>query len=302
MGEDWDNSKWIGPWLEEATDIINGNKENFEITMHGLGHEWWTNGVFTRAEWADRNGVMRPKDDLEQHIDAFAEIMRQNNLGELPTSFVPTAFNHGFGITPGNEESIAAILNKRGFIYINTPFYNMLNKENVQYDIFGIDSSIMTVDRGSDILDWDVIGVKPEGGINGTTCGMHWPNLLHENPERNSEIVEAWIKLLAPYNEKKETMLAKNSLEFQQQLAHYKCTELDNNTEEINLDFSKTDELGTAVKNSEIIVKVSCNKELVFSSDHVKIESISTIKGPGSILYTLRIDRSNLQKAKIKFI
>jgi hypothetical protein len=302
MGEDWDNSKWIGPWLEEATDIINGNKEYFEITMHGLGHEWWTNGVFTRAEWADKNGVMRPKDDLEKHIDAFAEIMRQNNLGELPTSFVPTAFNHGFGITPGNEESIAGILNKRGFIYINTTFYNMLNKENVQHDIFGVDSSIMTVDRGSDILDWDVIGVKPEGEINGTTCGMHWPNLLHENPERNLEIVEAWIKLLAPYNEKQETILAKNSLEFQQQLAHYKCTEIDSNTEEINLDFSKTDELGTTVKNSEIIVKVSSIKELVFSSDQVKVESISKIKGSESILYTLWIDRSNLQKAKIKFI
>jgi hypothetical protein len=301
MGTNWDNSKWIGPWLEEASDIINSNKDNFEITMHGLGHEWWINGEFTRAEWADKDGVMRPKDDLEQHIDAFVEIMRQNNLGDLPTSFVPTAFNHGFGVTPGNKVSMAAILNKTGFAHINTPFSNMLNKENVQYDIFGVDSGVMTIDRGSDILGWDVIGQKPEGEINGTTCGMHWPNLLHEDPSRNSEIVDAWIKLLAPYHENQETILAKNSLEFQQQLAHFKCTDVKSASKEILLDFSKTDEIGTTVKNSKIIIKVSSNKELVFSGDQLNLETISTKKESESILYTLRIDRSNLPHAKIKY-
>lgn len=301
MGKNWDNSKWVGPWLEEAADIINSNKEYFEITLHGLGHEWWTDGVFTRAEWADKNGVMRPKDDLEKHLDAFAEIMNQNKLGDLPTTFVPTAFNHGFGVTTGNEVSMAAILNERGFVNINTPFSNMRNKADVQYDIFGVDSGVMTIDRGSDILDWDVIGVKPEGEINGTTCGMHWPNLLHENPDRNAEIVAAWIKLLAPYNEKQETILAKNSLVFQQQLAHYKCTDINSNSEAINLDFSKTDELSTTIKQKEITVKVNSPKELVFSSDQVTIESASSIMRSESILYTLRINRSNMKQATIKF-
>lgn len=178
----------------------------------------------------------------------------------------------------------------------------MLNKENVEHDIFGIDSGIMTVDRGPDLLDWDVIGIKPEGVINGTTCGMHWPNLLHETPSRNSEIVEGWIKLLAPYNEKQETLLAKNSLAFQQQLAHYKCTNINSNNDEINLDFSKADGLDTTIKNSEITVKVSSSKELVFSSDQVSIESISSTKGTESILYTILINRSNIKQASIKYI
>ena len=90
----------------------------------------------------------------------------------------------------------------------------MFNREGAQYELFGVDSGVMTVDRGSDLLDWDVIGTKPEGVIKGSTCGLHWPNLLHENPERNSEIVEAWAALLAPYDDKQNTMLAKNSLIF----------------------------------------------------------------------------------------
>ena len=29
MGEKWDNSKWVGPWMEEAAEIIRNNRELF---------------------------------------------------------------------------------------------------------------------------------------------------------------------------------------------------------------------------------------------------------------------------------
>lgn len=301
MGRQWDNSKWIGPWLEEATAIINDNKEHFEITMHGLGHEWWTNGIFTRAEWADKNRVMRPKDELEKHIEAFAEILKQNHLGALPTSFVPTAFNHGFGVTPGNDISIAELLRRNGFTYINTPFSNMLNKEKVQHEIFGVDSGVITIDRGSDLLDWDVIGVKPEGEITGTTCGMHWPNLLHENPNRNLEIVDEWVQLLSPYHDRADTMLSKNSMAFQQQIAHYQSTNVNMKGQNIELDFSEISHLETILKNNELTLKVASDKELKFSSDNLIINSVSQKKIQNSILYILELDRMNTKKASINF-
>jgi len=302
MGKNWDNSKWVGPWLEEAADIINQNKENFEITMHGLGHEWWTDGKFTRAEWANNDGIMRPKDDIERHLDAFAEIMRQNKLGELPKSFVPTAFRHGFGLTPGNDVSIAELLRNRGFTYINTPFGIMRNKEKVQYGIFGVDSGIMTVDReNNDLLPWYEISKKPEGVIEGSTCGMHWPNLLHENPERNSEIVKNWVKLLAPYNDKQETMLAKNSLLFQQQLMHHVSTKLELNNSELRLDFSDTNILGALISNNEFTVKFSSNKELNFSSDNIEIVSVFSIRNNKSILYSLNLRKTDRNRALISY-
>jgi hypothetical protein len=301
MGEKWDNSRWIGPWLEEASDIINSNKEHFEITMHGLGHEWWTNGEFKRAEWADRNGVMRPKDDVQLHIETFAEIMKENNLGELPTSFVPTAFNHGFGITPGNDVSMAEILRSNGFTYINTPFYNMLNKENVQHKILGVDNGVLTVDRGSDIFDWNVIGTKPEGKIEGTTCGMHWPNLLHDDPDRNQEIVEAWVKILAPYQNITDTMLAKNSIDFQKQIAHYNSTKISISDGRIDLDFSDINQLGTVLANDELTLKVSSDRALTFESDQVQIYSVSNKSIDNAVLYQLHINRSNRKKASVRF-
>ncbi|MCD6597561.1 MAG: twin-arginine translocation signal domain-containing protein [Bacteroidales bacterium] len=291
MGKNWDNSKWLGPWLEEAADIINSNKDNFEITMHGLGHEWWTDGKFTRAEWANNDGVMRPKDDIERHLNAFAAIMRQNSLGELPKSFVPTAFRHGFGLTPGNDVSIAELLAKRGFTYINTPYVIMLNKEHVKHGIFGFDSGLMTVDRGADLLNWDTIGAKPEGAITGSTCGMHWPNLLHEDPERNSEIVEGWVKFLAPYNDKQETLLAKHSDEFKHQLAHHVCTKTIFQGNLIELDFSETDKLPGSMGKNELTLKINSIDELQFSSKNIKIISSTLKRNDNSIVHTVCLDR-----------
>ncbi len=301
MGDNWDNSQWVGPWLEETADIINNNKENFEITVHGLGHEWWTDGKFTRAEWADDDGVMRPKEILVQHLDAYAEIMHQNNLGELPISFVPNAFRHSFGVTKGNDISLAQLLADRGFTYINTPFSSMFNSAAAQYGLFGVDSGIMTIDRGADLLDWNVIGGKPDGAINGPTCGMHWPNLLHENPEKNPEVVARWVKLLAPYNQKQETMLSKNSVEFQQQLAHNKLTKVKVADNLINLNFSDTKNVGTIAPNEELTIKVSCECELVFTSDNIKIISASSQKINDSILHKLNLKMTGNKGAQITF-
>ncbi len=44
MGDKWNNSRNIGPWLDEAAEIIRGNREHFELTVHGIGHEYWENG------------------------------------------------------------------------------------------------------------------------------------------------------------------------------------------------------------------------------------------------------------------
>ena len=301
MGEKWDNSKWVGPWLEETADLITTNPAHYEITVHGLGHEWWTNGKFTRAEWADDKGIMRPKEILEQHLDAYAAIMFQNKLGELPKSFVPNAFKHSFGITEGNDISLAGLLKKRGFTYINTPFESMFNKEAAQYNFFGVDSGIMTVDRGSDIFDWNVIGVKPEGIINGPTCGLHWPNLLHEDPERNPETVQAWIELLAPDDKKQETLLAKNSLFFQKQLAHHIASKIEVKDGEVNMDFSDTLKLGTVLPNNELTVKISSDKEIDFSSDTIQIVSVTSSKDAKAFLYSLNLEISNSSNASISY-
>jgi hypothetical protein len=302
MREKWDNSKWVGPWLDEAADIIRNNTSHYELTMHGIGHEYWADKNFTRAEWADKTGTMRPLDQVELHLDYFGKLLDQNKLGSFPSAFVPTAFLHGFGVTGDHKMSMAAVAKKRGISYINTPFYNMYNAKAVQYGPFGIDAGVITVDRGEDIFDWDIIGGKPQGIINGPTCGMHWPNLLHEDPQRNSEIVAGWVEFLKPYNDKPETLLARDSSAFRNQLIHHVCSKTQINGAFISIDFTETDKLSGQLSDNQITIKVASKNKLTFNPDAVKISESRLTSDKNVNIYTLLLDRMpDRKKATIKF-
>lgn len=302
MREKWDNSKWVGPSLDEAAEIIRNNRNHYELTMHGIGHEYWEDENFTRAEWADRSGQMRPLDQVELHLDYFAKLLEQNQLGAFPASFVPTAFLHGFGLTGDHKISMAAVVKKRGIRYINTPFYNMYNAEAVQFELFGVDDGVMTIDRGNDLFDWDVFGGRPSGVLTGPTCGMHWPNLLHEDPARNSEIVEAWVDFLQPYNHKLESMLAPDSDFFQNQLVHHVCTKTSSSDNNIALKFSEDKLLPERFAKSRFMLKLESGSQLMFESQNINILSDSFEKVQDKYMYVLILESMpERMSAQIKY-
>ena len=41
QGRLWDNSRWVGPWLDEAAQVIREGRRHLELTLHGVGHEYW---------------------------------------------------------------------------------------------------------------------------------------------------------------------------------------------------------------------------------------------------------------------
>lgn len=296
MREKWDNRKWVGPWLDEAADIIRGNPRHFELTLHGLGHEYWEEQHFTRAEWADRSGRMRPRDQVELHLDYYDRLLQQNQLGPFPSSFVPTAFLHGFGRIAGAETSMAELLVQRGVGYINTPFSMMANAQAVQFGLFGIDAGVMTIDRGEDLFDWDIIGSNPAARITGPTCGMHWPNLLHEDPARNSEVVAGWVKLLSACNHGIDTFLAPDSTFFQRQLAHHQCTLLAIKEPFIELDFGEIQAVPVQTAGQQFILKISNPSRLQFNPENIRLVSMSFTAEMDHFLYSINLERIPEQK------
>jgi hypothetical protein len=245
---------------------------------------------------------MRPLDQVELHLDYFEKLLNQNQLGPFPTSFVPTAFLHGFGLTGDHKISMAGVIQKRGINYINTPFYNLYNAGAVQYGLFGIDSGVITIDRGEDLLDWDDLGVRPSGELTGPTCGLHWPNLLHADPRRNTEIVDAWVKLLRPYNDKPETLLAKNSSSFRNQLVHHGCTEVQIREDKIDINFRETNKLNDQLSNNQLTIKLQSERKLTFISDDLKISESITSHDKDTYCYTLVIERKkDLENAMVKW-
>lgn len=300
MGEQWDNSVRVGPWFEEAADIMRNNPQFFEITVHGIGHEYWENGVFTRAEWTDSNGQMRPEDQVEKHLEYFGKLMNQHNLGSFPTSFVPAAFRHSFGPSEGRDISLASILQKFGINYINTPFSSIYNKQRIQFPMFGFDGDVMTIDRGKDEFPWYTFPGKPSKEIIGPTYGMHWPNILHPNPDKNPEVVKEWVNFFRPYNDMSDKMLAPDSNYFQHQLAHFTTTKINIERNLVILDFTETDKLPANMGRGKLTLKILTSKPLKFKFNDIKIIDRS-MKKDNNYLYVLQLEREKgKNKALIK--
>jgi len=245
MGPAWDNSRWVGPWLDEAAEIIRRGHDHFEIVLHGVGHEYWggPGPEFTRAEWHDTQGRMRPRHEVVRRLECFAKILEQNRLGPFPESFVPAAFRHAFG---AGENGIAPLLKSAGVKYISTPFSSMRTHRPPEHPGFGVDEGLMTVDRGAYGIPWNDIDSLPRRPVPGPILGLHWPNILHPDPERNLETVERWCIFLKQYDVRPDRMLSRDTASCFTQLAYHLLTEAHCRGGETVLDFRR-------VRSAEIV-------------------------------------------------
>jgi len=239
MGKDWDNSRWQGPWLDEAASLLNAKKDFIEITLHAIGHEYWEHpGPFTRAEWGGPDGTMRPREEVIAHIEAFKEIMEQNRLGEFPASFVPSAFKYCFG---AEADGLAPILKSYGIKFISNPFDATAWKNKPEDPDFGIDGGIPFVNRGKGLIPWLSIDPSLDGLYwDGPVCGLHWPNILNNVPEENSITVERWAAHLDKnYVKSPDRVMARNTADCWTQLLFSKKTKQSIGESGISFDFSE---------------------------------------------------------------
>lgn len=299
MGKSWDNSRWVGEWQEEAADLLRRNRDHFELTLHGVGHEFWAeeNGDwrFTRAEWCDTSGNMRPRHEVQARFDYFQRLLDQHSLGVFPTSFVPCAFSYRFA-TDGS--GLARMLRRVGIRFVSTPVSDMHNAGRFQHRYFGYDDGVMTVDRGMDLLRWFAIGATPSGAIEGPICGMHWPNILHEDPERNEEIVQAWVEFLRPYDQRIDRMLAPNTDAFASQLAHHECTTMQVADNKIEFDFQESIKLPDSIAHSVFVLKLESSVPLQFTASGVEIMTVEETKG----IYKLALRKpATIQSGSIEY-
>jgi hypothetical protein len=270
-----------------------------ELTLHGVGHECWAPSPagaweFTRAEWHDRAGTMRPREEVLARIEYFQKLLDQHNLGEFPTSFVPCAFLHRFtGGAPEEENGLASLLKSAGVTFISTPFATMHGSERIGYRLFDFDAGLITVDRGRDLSPrWFTIGTPPDGELRGPICGMHWPNILHEDPERNEEVVAAWVQYLKEYDRRADRMLAPDTTSFATQLAHHVCTTFTTEPDGVMFDFSGFRELPQAHLQDRFTCKIASSVPLRFFSDALELVAIKEESTPSGTLYTLTLGNS----------
>ncbi len=298
MGARWDNSARVGPELDQAAEILRQGRKHLEITLHGVGHEYWESPdrPFSRAEWHDRTGRMRAPSQVRKHLECFAAILEQNGLGPFPESFVPAAFLHSFA---DGDRGLAVLLEGAGIRYISTPFAAMHRRNPPQYPHFGVDHGIMTVDRGNSRIPWDRIDSAPLGPIAGPILGLHWPNLLHPDPHRNLETIERWRRFIAPYGERIDRILAPDTPACFTQLAFRTLTVHRFRDHGVELDFRNLEHAGIRGLRSTFIVKLRTPQPLDFRGKNLEILSAQWSKDRRNATLELRrpqgVERAFLQ-------
>jgi hypothetical protein len=239
MGAAWDNSRWNGPWLDEAAAIIRRDSAHFELALHGLCHEYWDwsgpdRGAMSRAEWFTLESAMRPVAEIRNHLAAWFELWDRHDLGPRPRLFVPCAFLYHTGL---GDAGMAPLLRQAGIAALSTPFKRLGHTGPRPDGPFFFDQGLLMLDRTQNDIPWRQVGPPPEDyAVRGPTLGLHWPQLLHADPARNGEAVDAWVRLLKRAAEQPDRMLAPDSARYIDQLLHHAFTRLAGSSDCLTLD------------------------------------------------------------------
>ncbi len=288
LGASWKDSVPIDK-LDYAVSILNENHKHLEICLHAVGHEFWENNIMTRAEWADSNGTMRNQDQVKAHLDVFQGIMKQNQLGDFPVSFIPAAFLHTFGAKNG----IAAILKDYGIKFISMPFESMKKTNKIQNKYFGIDNGIPTVDRGDNGIPWFETNPNiADKTFEGPICGIHWANILHSNPKKNMNTVALWSEKINFHGQLFDRIIAKDTFDCWTQLVYHCLTDIHFNNNTIYFDFSKIEKMDLPFLNDSFHVKLETTKKINIPKS--MIENISGNR------YIIKIEVENFTSIKME--
>ena len=207
-GATWSNRHRLGPWLEESAAIFREQADHLELAMHGVGHEHWQDGRPTRAEWYSLTAGKWPWEDLLGHLRVFRAILDQHGLGpaagsRLPVDFVPCAFH--CLLDDADPQSTGALMAGAGVRYGSTPFSSLDRRSALLAADGAVDHGVLLIDRGNSGVPWyavdgvpsEVHGTPAAGpAAAGSICGIHWPNLLAEDPANNDRAVGHWVDYL----------------------------------------------------------------------------------------------------------
>jgi len=189
-------------WMESCAQVFIDHPEAIEFAMHGVGHDYFIDGVPHIGEWCDRvSGEPWPIADLQRHMDCFMEIVAQTGIPgrvpyRVPESFVPCYFQCLF--EEGNPLSTGHLVAANGMRYVSTPYGSGLHTPSDPMpprDGF-FDSGLLVLERDHTDVRWNDEATVPPRLPCTSICGMHWGNFLSTDPAGNAAVAERWIAYL----------------------------------------------------------------------------------------------------------
>ncbi len=166
---------------------------------------------------------------------------------------------------------MAPLLREAGVTFNSTPFSYMGKRTEPQHPLMGIDAGVVHVDRGDHGVRWDAIAATPPEHIRGPILGLHWPNILHQDPGQNGEVVDRWVAALEWFDRRLDGMLARDTAALQNQLAFHLGTSATVRNDEIACDFTALAPLAEAVTEYVFTLKFAPESEVLLESPDMRI-------------------------------
>jgi len=198
------------------------------------------------------------------------------------------------------------LLEERGVKYISTPYDRSKDDPGSSLKWFGFDGNLITVDRGRDFFPWDCPSPDPLAAgreVVRPVVGMHWPAILHADPERNSEVVDRWVDFLRPYGSRVDTMLSPCTAGFCAQLVYCETAALALEEDRIWISFAETNRLPGVYLMDRFTLKFETAGPVDIESDELEIVSLNSQLAGASRVYEAVLRRSRgLESAEIRVV
>lgn len=209
FGKNWNNAAYFNK--EEAARCVEAinNAPYIDIAVHGLLHGYYmagTDNYDASDYYYEIGGKLHLVDETEirRRLDHFFRLLKDHGIQKKINSFIPPNFTYRWN-------DLARILKDYGIQYVSTIFETMVydGEKPTIADIE--DCGMVTMDRYNNLIEWDVVDadmtqLPATQGI----FGVHWPNFLHMDPDRNMETVERAAEYFKACSENFGTILSRD--------------------------------------------------------------------------------------------
>jgi hypothetical protein len=237
----WKGRAWRGSGvdvgdLESAAAIVNENPERLCMALHGVGHEYWSDGISFRSEFHDENGTMRSREDVVDHIRFFRRLLASSGIrSPFPGVFIPPALKHSFG---DGDTGFQKILADEGIRFVITVFDKARRYSSPMFADITSECGVTLIERGLSPVSWDTVAAEPNFTFSHPVLPLHWANLLHSDMSRNSDVVDAWGSYLADGARRNGFVLFRNAMDALVQIVYFRLARIRGSEGGVMLDLS----------------------------------------------------------------
>ncbi len=254
----WMGKSWTSPYRDQeqknqAARIIKNAENYIEMGLHGLGHEFWDQGVMKRTEFHDPDGAMRDPDEIRKHFFFFFKIMEQYRFDCMPKTFIPPALMHSFG---DPDKGFQKILHEFGINYVTLMFSRTRFHSMPQTGKIAWENDVLLVERGESETGWNMVAAEPGFKFDRPVMALHWANILHPDPGKNVSVIEKWAGYIKTGSEKKGMLLSKDSGSCFTQYCHCTMSEIQRIDDGVLIDVGWMDKVPAKLLKNPIYLKI----------------------------------------------